>query len=849
MKKILVFVILLVFFGGSLQAQPQKINIDVEGIPLNRVFFTLRDTYGFEFTFNDRLLSGYKITAHRTFESRDEAVSFLLKGLPFSFEKNGNVFVIYSQDEKKKPEAAPLQVSGQVVESGTFEPLPFSYIVINNRQIQSDQNGNFNFITSADTTLNLQILHLGYSVYDTIFSHSLNRKFFLHPSVRELGEVKIEGFTVDKSTLIGDAPGAISINHTIAPYLPGYGDNSVFTVLRLLPGMLASGEQSSDLMVWGSYESQTKVELDGFTIFDLKNHNDEIGVVNPMLVKNIRIFKGAYGAGFDDRVGGIVQISGKNGNQSKPGATLNINNSTANLMGELPLGKKSSLLASYRQTYYDLYNPATLNMNGNSAIEQEHSSTGMDHAAENMVDVLVVPDYRFNDINLKYSYRDEYKSTFTAVFYHGGDKYGYNVDGNYNNHQVINSLNEQNRQNGGSLVFTHQAGKRHLLETKINYADFYNSTSETNSTSMTGGEMHGIMEHSVKTVSTNNKVSETGIEISDHFSVIPENNFETGIGWQSVQADFQQTLSGSNPLTLKSTSQKGFAYLQNTVSVLKKLKITPGIRAVYETLSGGFYAEPKLSVVYELAEPFKMYAAWGKYHQFLSKVSFVDENGNYNWHWVNSDGNSNPVLASTHRVGGISYNENDFIFSAEGYYKTTSGITRYFSQSDNIGEGFYSGKSRSYGIDLYLKKEYKKNVAWISYTLGKTEENLSFDEPGFYRPAPNDQRHEFKVAGIYNLKSFYFSASYVYGSGFEILKNYSTDNSIPSYSRLDAGLVYKFSRRKIFGNIGISVLNVLNHQNIRYDNLKRVETGTDDFANIYSGAIPFSPTLFLKLGI
>lgn len=850
MKKIFVLVILLVFCGESLLAQPQKIRIDAEGIPLNRLFFDLRDTYGFEFTFNDRLLSTYKISVHREFETRDEAVSFLLKGLPFSFEKNGNVFVIFSQPENQNPKSAHLQVSGQVMESGTYEPLPFSYILINNRQIQSDQNGNFNFIASADTSINLQILHLGYSMYDTIFNHSLNRKFFLHPSVKELGEVKVEGFTVDKSTMIGDTPGAISINHTIAPYLPGYGDNSVFTVLRLLPGILASGEQSGDLMVWGSYESQTKVELDGFTIFDLKNHNDKIGVVNPLLVKNIRVFKGAYGAGFDDRVGGIVQISGKNGNRNKPSATLNLNNSTANLMGELPIGKKSSLLASFRQTYYNLYNPATLGMNGNSAMEQGHSSTGMNHAAGNMIDVLVVPDYRFNDVNLKYSFRDENKNSFTAAFYHGGDKYGYNVDGNYNNHQVVNNLNERNRQNGGSLVFTHQAGKRHQLEVKLNYADFYNSTSETNSTSSTNGEMHEMMEHVVNTVSTSNTVSETAAEITDYFSVFPENNFEAGLGWHSVSADFQQTITNTNPLILKSTSQKGFVYLQNTISAWEKLKITPGIRAVYESLSGSFYAEPKLSAVYEVAEPFKIYAAWGKYHQFLSKVSFVDENGNYNWHWVNSDGISNPVLASTHRVGGISYHKNDFIFSAEGYYKTTTGITRYFSQSNNIDEGFYSGKSRSYGIDLYLKKEYKKNVAWISYTLGKTEENLSFDEPGVYRPAPHDQRHEIKFAGIYNLKSFYFSASYVYGSGFEMLKNYVPEGSSnPVYSRLDAGVVYKFSRRKIYGNIGISVLNVLNHQNIRYDNLKRVETGTDDFANIYSGAIPFSPTLFLKLGI
>ena len=178
-----------------MHAQPQKIKIDVAGIPLNKVFFDLRDKFGFQFTFNDRLLSDYKITASREFETKDAAVSFLLEGLPLEFEKNGDVFVIFSTQQKNTPIIKKyLHVGGQVVEADTFEPLPFSYILINNRQVQSDQNGNFNFLASADASIKLQISHLGYFVYDTVFTQGLNHRFILTPSVKELGEVKVEGF-------------------------------------------------------------------------------------------------------------------------------------------------------------------------------------------------------------------------------------------------------------------------------------------------------------------------------------------------------------------------------------------------------------------------------------------------------------------------------------------------------------------------------------------------------------------------------------------------------------------------------------------------------------------------------
>lgn len=850
MRKTILIFLLGISIVWNVLAQQQKINIDVAGIPLNKVFFELRDKYRFQFTFNDHLLSDFKITATREFDTKEAAVSFLLEGLPLEFEKNDDVFVIFSAQQKNTPLIKKyLHVGGQVLEAGTFEPLPFSYILINSRQVQSDQNGNFNFLASADTSINLQISHLGYFVYDTVFTQGMNRKFLLTPSVKELGEVKVEGFTVEKSTLIGDAPGLMTVNQTIAPYLPGYGDNSVFNVLRLLPGVLASGEQSADLLVWGSYESQTKVEFDGFTLFGLKNHNDNIGVVNPLLIKNIRVLKGGFDSSYDDRVGGIVQISGKNGNLSKPAATLNINNSTVNILGEIPVGKKSSLLASWRQTYYELYNPSTLNNSWSGDMSGDSWQHMGNHGNEWMVDALVIPDYKFSDANLKYSFRGDKGEIITAGIYKGGDRYAYGVDGNYNSHQINNNLDEKNSQLGTSIILAKPWGKTHNSQLKLNYSTLNSSSSETNTTSVSSG-MHDMGEHSVKVLTTENEVDEFAAELKDNFSIIPGNAFEAGIGWQINQAVFNQFVNNTSQYALNSTSDKGYAFVQNTISAGKKVQLTPGIRAVYDNLSDGFYIEPRFSASVKISEPVKFNASWGKYHQFISKISFVDENLNYSWYWVNSDGKTNPVLEATHWVGGISYNKNDFLFSAEGFYKSISGISRYFIGTAEIERGFYSGDGRSYGVDFYLKKEFKKNIVWISYTLSKAEENLSFDAPGTYRLAPHDQRHELKFAGIYNLKSFYFSANYVFGSGFEILKNYLAPNTtVPKYSRLDAAVVYKFSRGKLFGNIGISVLNLLNHQNIKYDNLKRIETGASDFANIYSGAIPFSPTLFLKLGI
>ena len=52
-------------------------------------------------------------------------------------------------------------------------------------------------------------------------------------------------------------------------------------LLRLQPGILASGEQTNDLIIWGSYEGHSQVLFDNFTIYGLKNFNDNISAFNP----------------------------------------------------------------------------------------------------------------------------------------------------------------------------------------------------------------------------------------------------------------------------------------------------------------------------------------------------------------------------------------------------------------------------------------------------------------------------------------------------------------------------------------------------------------------------------------
>jgi len=117
-------------------------------------------------------------------------------------------------------------------------------------------------------------------------------------------------------------------------------------------------------------------------------------------------------------------------------------------------------------------------------------------------------------------------------------------------------------------------------------------------------------------------------------------------------------------------------------------------------------------------------------------------------------------LELVQQVAGGSYNNNGFAFSVEGYYKKTDGHTRYYKyrQEGNIS----LGKSKSYGLDIFAKKDLGDHTLLISYTLSKTLENFDYFNTNEYRRALHDQRHEIKTAGLLALKPFYISANYIY---------------------------------------------------------------------------------------
>jgi hypothetical protein len=118
-----------------------------------------------------------------------------------------------------------------------------------------------------------------------------------------------------------------------------------------------------------------------------------------------------------------------------------------------------------------------------------------------------------------------------------------------------------------------------------------------------------------------------------------------------------------------------------------------------------------------------------------------------------------------------------------------------------------------------------------------------------YSLAPHHQLHEFKTAGLLNIGRFYISADYVYGSGLEILRKvFGNSTGDLSYNRVDAAVTYRFTPKRFSGEFGVSVTNLFDTQNLKYNNLKNIQLTPElGDVRVYTDAARFTPTIFLKL--
>lgn len=822
---------LLVLFSFVFLFSPaQNIRVDCQNKALNEVLNEWRGTYGLRLSFDETQLSGFRLTHHGEYANPASALQAVLKPFPLAAEQIGDTWVIFPQKPRVVSPVASL-VSFQVLDQESRQPLPFCHIETDQSRLLSNELGQFILQLFPDS-LRVRASYLGYYQLDTVVVPNDKVDLLLQPSTIGLEEVVVKDRKVHVQTMSLLNSGEIHINHQVGQYLPGSADNAVYNLLRLQPGVMAAGEQANDLVVWGSYSGQTGVEFDGMTLFGLKNYNDNIGAVNPFMVSHVNLHKGGYAAAFGDKSGGLVEITGVSQMAKKPSLIFSATNFVLNTKAALPLSSRTDLHFAFRQTYYNLYTGDEFSFipRGNSQMTD-------------MTDLVVVPDYAFRDFTVRLNHAFEDGGQLSFSFLSGKDSLAYSAETVSGGRVIHATSNEGSRQGGLSanyhkLLLNRIQSHFSLSYSTLNREHYIDSRFETPS---------GI-ERIRSSSSLHNKIDQIKLEADFQLTAGAKHQLRFGVGFTGSNTAYHLDSLQNEYFETSHSGVLGVAYLQDRYSLTERLSVLPGIRIAYPLYLNRAFLQPRLGISYRLTDQLVAKAGLGQYDQFVVQASMLDDNANYWLFWALADGIDIPVQRAQHATVGLTWNYSFFHFGGEFFYKRMSGLTRYVP-SPVIGRDVYTGEANSIGLDVMAQAKIRRHSLWVSYTLSQTLEHFSYMAEDFWQRAPQDQRHEVKLAGMLDFNPWFVSSDYVFGSGFPALSGpYIRQNeSDLVYSRWDVSGYYRFAWRRWDIQAGLAIMNVLNNQNVKLQNMVKIGDSMGGSLNIISEAVPFTPTIFLLI--
>ena len=795
--------------SGTHSVIGQEISLKTDNQPLNEVFILLKHQHGVQFSFNDAVVSSCRVTVDQDFQTTEEAVAFLVGKCNFEYRVEGDVFIVRNVPALPRPNKYTF--NGRIVDGLNGEPLPYSAISLNGSGVATDVNGGFSFLIK-DSTATVRVSHVGYLKLDTLVGAGKEIELQLRPQSFDLNEVVVTAKEKQEISPSIERPGTVKLNQRMAVYVPGSSDNTINNLVTLQSGILASGEQSEDFTIWGTYKGQTHMLYDGITLFNISSISQNIGVVNPLMINDLEVLKGGYNVDVGDRVGGVVNVTSTEGNSQKVHGSIRFSDQSTAGRLNVPLGKGLSLQLAGRLVFPQ--NLGTIIHNGIKGQEGKRL---------------------FGDGNLKLSGRLKNGDNFHLSLIGSGEdnqqefsKAGYSFNSNNNNYQT-----------GGNATYAKRWKKHGTTRGSVSYSRFQTNVSELFVVEKPTAEVNSGSFYN----GSQNSISELSAKVEHEFPARKYHQLAFGGSylWNGSSLDFDSIsiplAQGNNDVSRVSL------YAKEEIFLGKVLTLQPGVRLDVKLEDPKVYFQPRMGLLLKPNKHWRLRLAWGIYYQFITENAFVDPFGNQLYFWQVADETGTFVQQSMHNVAGISFSKWGLNVAIDGYYKTLNNLIRWTYDTENDVPFFHvNGKGRSYGFDVAVRQRIWRLTVSGAYSWSRSEDAFNSISNGSFVRAPHDQRHETKWGATLNLKPFFISINYIYGSGFPVQTSSGTANS-RIYSRLDAAFLFQKQIRSVRFETGISVLNVLNQDNLRFNRF----TGFSEEVKNYNQAIPITPLVFVAL--
>jgi hypothetical protein len=596
---------------------------------------------------------------------------------------------------------------------------------------------------------------------------------------------------------------------TISKIPPLLGEVDVIRSIQLLPGVSTAGEGASGFNVRGGSIDQNLILLDEAPVYNSSHLFGFFSVFNPDAVKDVKLVKGGIPAQYGGRISSLLDIRMKEGNSKKFETSGGIGLLSSRFAIEGPILKdRMSFIVAGRRTYFDLFFPFSPN------------------------DQLKNTVAYFYDLTAKVNYKIDKRNTVFASGYFGRDKFGF---GSAFGFEWGNTTT--------SLRWNHVFGSQLFSNLTAFYSNYdYALNIEANDD---GFKWQSVIQNlSLKPEFTwylNDKNTMTFGGQVLYYDFLPGKTTISSAGEQIVNKlpekyALENSLFISNDQELSKKFQitygLRYSFFQNRGAGTKLVlgDTTPGVKRPVKafenvptgsTLASYGNLEPRFSAKYELTENSSLKASYNRMAQYIHLLSNTQASVPLDV-WTPSTNNIKPQIGDQVALGyfrNFLWKEMDFEFSSEVFYKTMQNQIDYVDGADlllnrSLEAELLPGDGRAYGLELYLKKRKGKINGWVSYTLSRSERQVSGINNRDWYPTRFDKTHNLYIVGNYELTSKWsFSANFVYSSGVPgtfptnrieyqgYIIPHNADNlrnnyRIPAYHRLDLSATFDKDKDK-----------------------------------------------------
>lgn len=772
--------------------------------PLPLILEDLQNRYGVQFNYASSLVENIVLEAPESALSLEDALQNISQQTKLAFIPLSEHIISIRKAE--------LFICGILKDVLSGEPLPYVTVQSGSRATISNEEGYFELKNPGDSIITIQ--HIAYKPLTVDIATNAHRdcqEISLVPFQEKLQEVVVYDFLVRGIDKLGK--GTIRLDFERFSILPGLVEDDVLLSIQALPGIQSVDETVSNITIRGGSNDQNLISWDGIKMYQSGHFFGLISMYNPLITQKVDLRKNGSSASATDGVSGTIAMRTNDYLNDRLHGSLGVNLIDANGFMDVPLGPKASLQIAARKAISNYFNTPTYS--------KYFERIAQDTELEQVTDSERASDIEFDfyDTSFRLLYQPTPSDRFRINFIHTSNEVLFDENAQQSGSEETRKSNLDQSSTAAGVLYS-----REWSETFNSEISVYNTDYHLNSTNANIPANQRFIQE--------NKVSETGAQL------MVRNSLTKWILWSNGY-DFVETkvtnlddvddplyvlLTGEVLHTHSVHSELGF----NSKDTATELNL--GLRFNYLDDFNKQIWEPRLSFNHSFWKVMNLEILGEYKHQATSQVINFQNDflGIEKRRWQLSNNQSIPVIQSKQASVGLSFNNSGWLVSAVTFYKEVEGVT---SQSQGFQDRYEfvrtSGSYDAKGVDLLIRKKFKDNSLWCSYSY--LDSQYYFDllaEEQF--PNNFDITNALSLGGNYTLGQWLLAAGINWRTGKPYTRpipgnevvngeiNYGDTNGqqLATYMRVDVSSHFNFKiGNRTKARFGISFWNVLDRDN------------------------------------